>query len=42
MPAGQSRVVRMRVGKARRVRVRALLPQPGGGVAATSRRYRLR
>jgi pimeloyl-ACP methyl ester carboxylesterase len=42
VPAGQSRVVRMRVGNARRVKVRALLPQPGGGVATTSRRYRLR
>jgi pimeloyl-ACP methyl ester carboxylesterase len=40
--AGKSRVVWLRVGTARRVKVRALLPQPGGGVAVTSRRYRLR
>ena len=37
-----ARVVRLRVGKARRVPVRALLPRPGGGVAVASRRYRLR
>ena len=41
--AGRTRTVRVRVkGKPRRVRARALLPQPGGGVAVSSRRYRLR
>jgi pimeloyl-ACP methyl ester carboxylesterase len=40
--AGSSRVVRVRVGKARRVRARALMPRPGGGVQVASRRYRLR
>jgi len=40
--AGKTRLVRLRAGDARRVRARALLPQPGGGVAVSSRRYRLR
>jgi triacylglycerol lipase len=40
--AGKTRLVRLRAGNARRVRARALLPQPGGGVAVSSRRYRLR
>jgi triacylglycerol lipase len=37
---GRAKVVRLRLGTSRRVR--ALLPQPGGGVAVTTRRYRLR
>ena len=41
--AGKTRVVRVRLkGHPRRVRARALLPQPGGGVQVASRRYRLR
>ena len=38
--AGTSRVVRLRLGKTRRVR--AVMPQPGGGVQVAKRRYRLR
>ena len=41
VPAGKTRVLRMRVGKARRVQVRALMPRPGGGVQVAKRRYRL-
>jgi pimeloyl-ACP methyl ester carboxylesterase len=52
IPAGKTRTVRVRLSRAgarslaRRnrlaVRARALLPRPGGGVAVTARRYRLR
>jgi hypothetical protein len=38
--AGRSQVVRLRLGKARRVR--AVMPRPGGGVQVATRRYRLR
>ena len=38
--AGQRKVVRLRLGRARRVR--AVMPRPGGGVQVVSRRYRLR
>ena len=38
--AGSSKVVRLRLGTARRVR--AVMPRPGGGAQVVSRRYRLR
>jgi triacylglycerol lipase len=43
VPAGTTRTVPVRMkGRPKAVRARALMPQPGGGVAISSRHYRLR
>jgi hypothetical protein len=43
VPAGTTRTVRVHIkGRPKAVRARALMLQPGGGVAVSSRRYRLR